>query len=254
MGRRISGPGRLLVATFVVAWAAGGAGAALATSGAAPSKQASGATAAGTAPASPTVTPNPVPAGGNVTVSGTGCTQPSQYSPPVSADVALVDTAGDVLASSSGIPDATGAWQVVLAVPATLPAGNYEIDSVCDQYFSSFNYPSVVLQVRPPAIPTSLSAAPAVLSLSPLHLYLLTLTANLRDALTGAGVGDATLVFTAGTTPLCSAVTAADGTATCNVVDVPASTVQVVLALGYTVAFSGNAIYGPSVAKAGLIQ
>lgn len=254
MGRNIPGRGRLLVAAVVVTWVAGGAGAALAISGGASAKQATAATAAGTAPASPTVSPNPVPAGGDVTVSGTGCTQPPQYGAPVSVDVALVDTAGDVLASASGAPGTTGAWQIVLTVPATLSAGSYEIDSVCDQYFSSFNYPSVVLQVGPPVTPTSLSATPAVLSLNPLHPYLLTLTADLRDARTGAGVGDATLVFTAGTTPLCSAVTAPDGTASCDVLGVPASALQVVMSLGYTVVFAGNDTYGPSSAKAGLIR
>jgi hypothetical protein len=97
--------------------------------------------------------------------------------------------------------------------------------------------------------PTTLTATPAVIKISGLKLYLFNLSATLTDA-AGPVAGQA-ITFTAGSTALCTAVTNASGTASCNAT---VSLLSIVLSLGYTATFAGNSSFGPSTATASLIS
>jgi hypothetical protein len=97
--------------------------------------------------------------------------------------------------------------------------------------------------------PTWLTATPVIIKISGLRLYLFNLSATLTDS--AGPVAGQTIVFTAGSTGLCTATTNANGTATCNAT---VSVLSIVLALGYTATYAGNSDYGPSTATAGLIS
>jgi hypothetical protein len=96
---------------------------------------------------------------------------------------------------------------------------------------------------------TTLSASPALLQLDGLKLYLLTLNATLTDA--AGPVAGQMVVFTAGSTTICSAMTAANGTATCSGL---ASILSIALGAGYTATYAGSSVYAPSNARGSLIS
>jgi hypothetical protein len=96
---------------------------------------------------------------------------------------------------------------------------------------------------------TSMQASPAVVTLSPLGLT----NFQLRATLTVHGAGplaNAAVTFDAGTTRLCSTVTDASGVARC---DASANALPVLLALGYTASFAGDATYLGSGATGALV-
>jgi hypothetical protein len=99
------------------------------------------------------------------------------------------------------------------------------------------------------AAPTTLKVSPAVLKISGLTLYLFNLSATLNDA-TGPIAGQ-TIRFTVGSTFICSAVTAPNGTASCSGT---AKILSIVLRLGYTASYGGNSAFRPSTATAGLVS
>lgn len=123
-------------------------------------------------------------------------------------------------------------------------------------FFDEFeNTPNGIVNVNPEVdisgdgvVPTTLTATPAVLQLSGLHLWLFTLNARLTSG--GVGVGGQTVVFTSGSSYLCTAVTAGNGAASCSGV---AGVLSIVLSLGYTATFSGTTTLAPSSVHAGLI-
>jgi len=98
---------------------------------------------------------------------------------------------------------------------------------------------------------TQVTANPVILRVSGLKIYLAP-TAKLEALNPTAPLGGKTLVFKAGSTTLCSATTAADGTAGCTGV-VPL--LQSILALGdYTATFAGDGQYTGSSDKGALIK
>lgn len=97
-------------------------------------------------------------------------------------------------------------------------------------------------------IPTALTATPAVVQLAGLSLWRFTLNAHLTAG--GVGVAGQTVVFTSGSTYLCTAVTAGNGAASCSGV---AGLLSIVLSSGYNATFDGTATLAPSTAHAGLI-
>jgi hypothetical protein len=99
--------------------------------------------------------------------------------------------------------------------------------------------------------PTSMTASPALLSLSPPGVDLFTLKATLQSS--GEVLSGEPVVFTAGSTTLCTATTNSGGVASCNIlVDVP-GLLATLLSGGYTASFPGVADYQASHAKAPLI-
>ncbi|MHB8671372.1 MAG: MBG domain-containing protein, partial [Acidimicrobiales bacterium] len=103
--------------------------------------------------------------------------------------------------------------------------------------------------------PTSLSAQPALLGLSPLTASLFTLSATLTSQVTRTGLAGQTLVFSAGSTTLCTAQTNASGTATCPLLS--ASVVPQVLATiesdGYRVTYAATKDFQSAHASAPLL-
>jgi len=105
---------------------------------------------------------------------------------------------------------------------------------------------------------TTLAATPAVLSLTPLHAYLLTLSATLTSG--GGPVANQTISFKVGTTPLCQAATNSVGVASCSLATSSGVSTSLLTAIldvaganGYQVAFAGSVDYAPSTGSAGLI-
>jgi hypothetical protein len=98
---------------------------------------------------------------------------------------------------------------------------------------------------------TSLAAAPAVLSISPLNAYLLTLTATLTAY--GQPVAGQSVDFTAGGSKVCTAVTSATGVARCNALGNTQAALAVITGNGYTATFGGSDDYLGSSGTAGLI-
>jgi hypothetical protein len=105
-----------------------------------------------------------------------------------------------------------------------------------------------VQQVRP--IPTVMTVSPVVINLNPLQLTLLTLHGRLTSA-AGVPVVGRQVSFTTGASTVCSAVTDADGNAGCSGL---APGLAVLLGLGYTAGFAGDATYAPAQATAPLIH
>jgi hypothetical protein len=96
---------------------------------------------------------------------------------------------------------------------------------------------------------TTLSAAAALVKLSPLGLPLGVLKATLTSP--NGPVAGQPIVFTIGATTVCTTYTDASGQATCNAL---AHLVQLVLYLGYKAAYAGNSDYLPSNATGGIIK
>jgi hypothetical protein len=117
------------------------------------------------------------------------------------------------------------------------------------QWFTNVNNNSIGRITTPV---TKLVATPAVIGLSPLSAYLLTLHATLTA--TGSLVAGQKVSFTAGTTPLCTATTSSKGSATCTVLTSVTDDLAIIKADGYHASFAGDSPnYLPSSASAGLI-
>lgn len=104
-----------------------------------------------------------------------------------------------------------------------------------------------VIDTAPPAA-TTLTSTPAIASVSSLHLYLFALNATQSSAAEPAA--GHVITFKAGSTVICTAVTGANGTASCNGL---ASVLSIVLADGYSASFAGTSRYIASTSRAALI-
>lgn len=111
---------------------------------------------------------------------------------------------------------------------------------------------SIPVTVTCPNLATSLSARPALLQISPLETDLFNLSATLSAG--GDPLPGQTLVFTAKTTRLCTAVTSPTGNAVCKIITAPTAVLAAVEQNGYTVTFAGNGAYQRSSATATLLK
>jgi hypothetical protein len=96
---------------------------------------------------------------------------------------------------------------------------------------------------------TSLVANPLILRLHPLTVYL-SMSARLLDVTTSTALTGQTIVFSTGGRVVCTAVTAANGTARCNSV---AAFVGALTHGSYIAAFAGTPGLAPASSRAGLI-
>jgi hypothetical protein len=125
---------------------------------------------------------------------------------------------------------------------AALTAGDHALSAVYGGSSAFVGSTSAGLTQHVQRVPTSLSAAPAVLGLDPLHLSLLNLSAKLTRSDNGAPLTGQTIQFSSGAAALCSATTDGGGVATCNGAG---GVLSIVLNGGYTAAFAGTATLAP---------
>jgi len=107
-----------------------------------------------------------------------------------------------------------------------------------------FTYKAGTVTVK--QAPTALTANPAIISLSPLKLYLFTLNATLVSKVTGAPLSGQTVVFKAKTSTLCTTRTNSAGVATCKGSSGVNGVIKVIEAFGYTVTYAGTNDYASS--------
>ena len=101
----------------------------------------------------PTVLPNSVPAGGTVTVMGTGC--PQIGSSPLNVEVEILNgTHAIAVGSVPGTQITSGTWSAQLTIPITAGPGTYTVASTCDNYYSALgtNYPPAQVTVLAPLV------------------------------------------------------------------------------------------------------
>jgi hypothetical protein len=157
-----------------------------------------------------------------------------------------------------------GSSQQAQLITSSLAAGSHPITATYngDSRFSP-SAASAPLSVVVGQSPTTLTATPAVLKVQ-VGLTGLTLTTNLQlltpisATLTradGTPIPGQSITFSTQTVPatLCTAVTNAQGVATCSPTSVTSLTAML-LDLGYHVSFAGSANYLPTSGSAGLIQ
>jgi hypothetical protein len=82
-------------------------------------------------------------------------------------------------------------------------------------------------------------------------LNLFHLSATLTNKTSHAPISGATVAFSAGGTTICTAPTDANGTATCNG---SASSLSIILGLGYKATYAGDSTYLGSTATGALIS
>jgi len=142
---------------------------------------------------------------------------------------------------------------VAQCTDSSLPPGPHSIEAVYsgDTAYAPASGTLAGGQTISGGAPTSMTASPALLSVSPFGAQGFTLQAALAS--NGAGLGSEPVVFTAGTTILCSSTTNGAGEATCNVLTSSSALLALLDADGYTASFSGTADYRPSQATAPLI-
>jgi len=192
-------------------------------------------TSVATAPAGPvfgdtitaTATVNPVPDGGTVQFAVDG----TDVGSPVSVDTGTGTASKDLIGLSGGEHTITATY-----------SGN-----------TDFSGSSGRADITIARAATALTATPAILQVSPLALEVFNLSATLTRESDGSPLAGQTVVFSAGSTELCTSTTDASGVATCNVLMSPTAILAVVLSNGYAVSFPGDGNYAPSTASAGLI-
>jgi hypothetical protein len=185
----------------------------------------------------------------------TSSKNPSSFGAPVTftANVTPTDNGGSVT-FTSGTTTLCSAVSLVAGsascTTSSLPIGSDPVAAAYsgDTYFAGS---SASLTQTVGKAPTSLSAAPAVLQVSPLGVNLFTLNAQLSA--NGKGLGGKTLVFSAGGTTVCTAVTSASGAASCNSLTNLSANVSILTGGGYTVTFAGDGNYLGNSAKGGLV-
>ncbi|MCA1839137.1 MAG: Ig-like domain-containing protein, partial [Actinobacteria bacterium] len=191
---------------------------------------------------------------------------PSSYGQPVkfTAIVSPTDGGGAISFSADGsaisgcqslalVPRGGFAYEATctissLAIGVHTVGANYSGDTNAGPSIGSLTGQSVK------AAATTLSAKAAFAQLSPLRVNEMTLTALLTVQWSGAGLSNQPLVFSAGPTILCSAVTTnASGSATCA--NLTSSQQAAVIANnGYKVSYAGTTNYISSNADAPLIS
>ena len=188
---------------------------------------------------------------------------PSTYGEPVtlSATVSPSDGGGTLSFSADGSPIAScggeklvemrGSYQATCTT-ASLSVGHHALSASYSGDAGYLSSSGSLTQSVDPA-PTTLSATPALASLSPFGLNLFNLSATLSSEVTKAGLAGQPVVFSAGSSVLCRAVTNASGTATCDALADPADVPALLGADGYQVAYPGSTDYLPSGTSARLV-
>ncbi|MHB8329368.1 MAG: Ig-like domain-containing protein [Acidimicrobiales bacterium] len=164
----------------------------------------------------------------------------------------VVFTDGTTVLGSSAVPSGSG---TATFTTDALPLGSQSITASYggDQGFEASTSPSVTEVVT--RAPTTLSATPALLGLSPFDPYLFTVHATLTSQVSGAPLPGEPVAFSTGGTPLCTTTTDASGEASCSLLSANATGIAaLVLADGYQVTYAGDADYLPSTTSAGLIS
>lgn len=146
-----------------------------------------------------------------------------------------------------GEPVALSAGKATSSVVGDLAVGEHEVTATYSGADSATTSSASLAQTVTQAT-TTLKATPALAQLKGLQLYLTDLNAMLTAP--GGPVAGETVTFKAGARVICTAVTNAQGVASCSGT---ASVLQIVLGLGYTAQYAGSASYLPSTGKASLI-
>jgi hypothetical protein len=155
----------------------------------------------------------------------------------VNGEGVSVLTGAPTLATTATTSSNVGSYPITIA-KGTLASGNY-----------AFTFVGGSLAVT--RATTTLVAAPAVIKLSTVTLTLGKVSARLTYGPGGTPAVGQTVVFSAGTTALCTAVTGAGGTATCTLALV--GQLATVANLGYSATFTGTPNLAPTTARGDLI-
>ena len=135
------------------------------------------------------------------------------------------------------------------------PPGDYAI-TVGTAAMAASNYSfagvSGTLHVAPMLVATTLTAYPAVAQVLPLRVFFPSLSARLTVTAGGAPVPGETISFRVGHALVCTAVTNANGVASCN--GSVGGLLSLILNLGYDAAFAGDPGHLPSTAHGPLIR
>jgi LPXTG-motif cell wall-anchored protein len=202
-----------------------------------------GGTSANADPAAPNVTPNPVAAGAEITVSGSDCTGEQL----VGVEIEVLD-ADDSDVADGGVDPGDisdgGDWSTEVEIPSDTPAGDYTVASTCDDYLDGFDYPDTALEV---------DAAPATASA---HLSASTVHAGGTITVTGSGFIDGENVsITLHSTPVTLATVVADASGDISKsVNIPSDTplgVHSIVLLGGTSGATATASLTVSAASSG---
>lgn len=140
------------------------------------------------------------------------------------------------------VTDSTGRASATLSLAPGVYAVTGAFGGDADYLDSAFAETELVVRGA-----TSLAAEPAVAKVATLEPTL-TLAATLTS--NGAPLAGRTVVFSSGPTPVCEAVTGADGRASCGAAT---ELLPVILSTGYSAAFAGDVVYEASSASAGLV-
>jgi hypothetical protein len=100
-------------------------------------------------------------------------------------------------------------------------------------------------------VPTSLSPTPVLVRLSPLGVFVGTVSATLRRVDNGAPIKGEAVAFSTAGKPLCAAVTDANGVASCSGLNL---TIAALLNLGYEATYGGGGAYRPSSGSAAILM
>ncbi|MFF9650553.1 Ig-like domain repeat protein [Streptomyces sp. NPDC014622] len=135
---------------------------------------------------------------------------------------------------------------------ATLSLGTHTLSAV---YSGDGNFigstGTYTTQVIGTAVPTSLTATPAIVSLFPPHPYAGVLTATLTNTATGQPIPGQSITFSTGNFQLGTSTTNAQGTATFNaILQLP----LIILNAGYNAVYAGSSTYQAATAHAGIIS
>jgi hypothetical protein len=191
-----------------------------------------------------TVQPNPVVYGNAVTFTDTVVPTAGPGTPPAGI-VQFFD--GTTLLGQSALATSSGAQRATFSI-STLHGGVHSITAVYQGNPFYAGSTSAPVQLTVNKAPTSIVGT-AFINVAILPSYRV-LSATLTVTSTGAPIAGQVINFTAGGTPLCTAITNASGKAVCLYLG---PVLPVVLALGYQLTFAATTDYGTSTNNAGII-
>ncbi|MHB8329815.1 MAG: Ig-like domain repeat protein, partial [Acidimicrobiales bacterium] len=203
-------------------------------------------------PTTTTVSSSPDPS-----LYGQSVTFSADVSPSAGTGTVAFEVDGSAVAGCESEPlqPAHGGGYAASCTTASLAVGTHPVGasySGAAPYFPSSGAVSGGQVVH--RAPSSISATPALASTSPFGLDLFSLSATLSSEVTKAGLSGQSVVFSAGSSVLCRAVTDAQGTATCDAAADPADVLAILGAGGYRVAFAGSTDFLPSSTSAPLVE
>ena len=141
------------------------------------------------------------------------------------------------------------------AATQSSPPGDYAI-TVGTGAMAASNYTFAgiggTLHVAPMLVPTTLTAYPAIVQVLPLRVFFPNLSARLTVTAGGAPVPGKTVSFRVGNAGVCTAVTNANGVASCS--GSVGGVLALILNLGFDAAYAGGAGHLPSNAHGPLIR